>query len=309
LILVDSPVWIANLRDGKINRRERIMDLHGKTVFMSGGSRGIGLAIAKRLAQEGANLAIAAKTDTPHPRLAGTIHSATAEIEAAGGRALPLVCDIREEAAVAAAVERAIDTFGGIDMVINNASAIRLTGTLETPVKRYDLMHGVNGRGTFVVTQACLPHLLKAENPHILTISPPLTIEGKWFRAWPPYTIAKYTMSLFTLAWAREFAGRVAVNALWPRTVIATAAIANEVGGEAMMRAARKPEIMAEAALHILRQPAKACTGHFFIDDEVLIAAGIRDLSMFDVEPGATLQVDLFVESLPGMRGFAEAHE
>jgi len=283
------------------------MDLRSKTVFMSGGSRGIGLAIAKRLAQEGANLAIAAKTDMPDPRLSGTIHTAAAEIEAAGGRALPLLCDIRDEAAVAAAVGRAVEAFGGIDIVVNNASAIRLTGTMETPVKRYDLMHGVNGRGTFVVTQACLPHLLKAENPHILTLSPPLTIDGKWFRAWPPYTIAKFTMSLFTLAWSQEFAGRVAANALWPRTVIATAAVANEVGGEAMLRLARKPEIMAEAALHILRQPAKNCTGHFFIDDEVLIGAGMRDLSVFDVEPGAPLQVDFFVEPLPGMRGFDAA--
>jgi len=279
------------------------MILRGKTVFMSGGSRGIGLAIAKRLAQEGANLAIAAKTVTPDPRLPGTIHTATAEIEATGGKALPLLCDIRDEAAVAAAVGRAVETFGGIDIVVNNASAVRLTGTLETPVRRYDLMHGVNGRGTFVVTQACLPHLLEAENPHILTLSPPLTTDGKWFRAWPAYTIAKYTMSLFTLAWSQEFAGRVAANALWPRTVIATAAVANEIGGEAMMRAGRKPEIMAEAALYILSQPAKICTGRFF-DDEVLIAAGMRDLSVFDVEPGAALQVDFFVEPLPGMGGF-----
>jgi citronellol/citronellal dehydrogenase len=282
------------------------MVLNGKTVFMSGGSRGIGLAISKRLAQEGANLAIAAKTDTPDPRLPGTIHTAAEEIEAAGGKALPLVCDIRNEGAVAAAVAKAAETFGGIDIVVNNASAIRLTGTLETPVKRYDLIHGVNGRGTFVVTQACLPHLLKSENPHILTLSPPLTTDGKWFRAWPAYTIAKYTMSLFTLAWSQEFAGRVAANALWPRTAIATAAVANEIGGEAMMRACRKPEIMAEAALHILRQP-KTCTGHFFIDDEVLIAAGMRDLSVFDVAPGAPLQVDFFVEPSPGMIGFEAA--
>ena len=256
------------------------------------------------MAQEGANLAIAAKTVTPDPRLPGTIHTAAAEIEATGGKALPLLCDIRDEAAVAAAVGRAVETFGGIDIVVNNASAVRLTGTLETPVRRYDLMHGVNGRGTFVVTQACLPHLLEAENPHILTLSPPLTTDGKWFRAWPAYTIAKYTMSLFTLAWSQEFAGRVAANALWPRTVIATAAVANEIGGEAMMRAGRKPEIMAEAALYILSQPAKICTGRFFIDDEVLIAAGMRDLSVFDVEPGAALQVDFFVEPLPGMGGF-----
>ena len=284
------------------------MTLKGKTVFMSGGSRGIGLAIARRLAQEGANLAIAAKTDTPDPKLAGTIHTAAAEIEAAGGRALPLLCDIRDEEAVASAVKRAAETFGGIDVVVNNASAIRLTGTLETPVKRYDLMHGVNGRGTFTVTQACLPYLLKADNPHILTLSPPLTTDGKWFRAWPAYTIAKYTMSLFALAWAGEFAGRVASNALWPRTAIATAAVEREIGGEAMMKRCRKPEIMAEAALHILRQP-KTCTGHFFIDDEVLIAAGVHDLSVFDVEPGAPLQVDFFVEPLPGMIGFDAATE
>lgn len=278
-------------------------NLSGKTLFISGGSRGIGLAIALRAARDGANIAIAAKTDTPDPRLEGTVHTAAAAIEAAGGKALPLVVDIRDEARVAEAVEQTAQHFGGIDILINNASAIRLTGTMDTPVKRYDLMHGVNGRGTFVCSQAAMPYLLKSANPHILTLSPPLLQDPKWFRAWPPYAIAKYTMSLFTLAHAAEFKKQgVAVNSLWPRTAIATAAVANEIGGEDMMNASRKPEIMADAAHWILQQPAKACSGHFFIDDEVLMAAGVRDFSIYDVKPGTPLQADFFVEALPGMK-------
>jgi citronellol/citronellal dehydrogenase len=278
------------------------MSLAGKTIFISGGSRGIGLAIALRAARDGANIAIAAKTAEPDPRLEGTIHTAAAAIEQAGGKCLPLLVDIRDEERVKAAVEETVARFGGIDILINNASAIRLTGTLDTPVKRYDLMHGVNGRGTFVCSQACLPHLLKAENPHILTMSPPLLQDAKWFKAWPTYAIAKYTMSLFTLAHAAEFKKQgVAVNSLWPRTSIATAAVANEIGGQAMIDASRKPEIMADAAHWILEQPAKQCSGNFFIDDEVLIAAGVRDFSQYDVKPGAKLQCDFFVQALPGM--------
>ncbi len=278
------------------------MSLQGKTLFISGGSRGIGLAIALRAARDGANIAIAAKTADADPRLEGTVYSACAQIEAAGGKALPLIVDIRDENRVQEAVAETVAKFGGIDILINNASAIRLTGTLETPVKRFDLMNGVNGRGTFVCSQACLPHLLKAENPHILTMSPPLVDDPKWFASWPAYAISKYTMSLFTMAMAAEFKKQgIAINSLWPRTSIATAAVANEIGGEAMMNASRKPEIMADAAYFILNQPAKAATGKFYIDDEVLIGAGVRDFAQYDVQPGAALQADFFVEAGPGM--------
>jgi citronellol/citronellal dehydrogenase len=278
------------------------MSLAGKTIFISGGSRGIGLAIALRAARDGANIAIAAKTGEANPRLEGTIHSAAAAIEAAGGKALPLLVDIRDENRVQEAVAETVARFGGIDILVNNASAIRLTNTLDTPMKRYDLIHGVNGRGTFVCSQACLPHLLKAANPHILTMSPPLIADPKWFAHWAAYAAAKYTMSLYTMAMAAEFKDRgVAINSLWPRTTIATAAVANEIGGAAMMAASRKPEIMADAAHWILTQPARDWTGKFFIDDEVLMAAGVRDFAQYDVQPGATLQADFFVEAMPGM--------
>ena len=278
------------------------MSLAGKTIFITGGSRGIGLAIALRAARDGANIAIAAKTAEPNPRLEGTIYTAAEAIEQAGGKPLPLLVDIRDEERVKQAMAETADKFGGIDILINNASAIRLTGTLDTPVKRYDLLHGVNGRGTFVCSQACLPYLLKAANPHILTMSPPLVTDPKWFAHWPTYAIAKYTMSLFTMAMAAEFRERgVAINSLWPRTSIATAAVANEIGGEAMMNASRKPEIMADAAHYILTQAAKEWSGRFFIDDEVLMAAGVRDFAQYDVKPGAQLQADFFVEAMPGM--------
>jgi len=278
------------------------MNLAGKTIFISGASRGIGLAIALRAARDGANIAIAAKTAEPDARLEGTIFTAAKAIEQAGGQALPLIVDIRDETRVKQAVEETVRQFGGIDILINNASAIRLTGTLETPVKRYDLMHGVNGRGTFVCSQACLPYLLAADNPHILTLSPPLVQDEKWFKNWPPYMIAKYTMSLFTMAHAAEFKQQgVAVNSLWPRTTIATAAVAHEIGGQAMIAASRKPEIMADAAHWILSQPSRQCSGNFFIDDEVLMAAGVRDFAQYDVQPGSTLQSDFFIDALPGM--------
>jgi citronellol/citronellal dehydrogenase len=281
------------------------MSLAGKTIFMSGGSRGIGLAIALRAARDGANIALAAKTAEPHPKLEGTIYTAAEQIEQAGGRALPLVVDIRDEGRVAEAVKETAEKFGGIDILVNNASAIRTTGTLETPVSRYDLMHGVNGRGTFVCSQACLPYLLKAHNPHILTISPPLTRDAKWFGSYPPYCIAKYTMSLFTLALAAEFAGHgVAVNSLWPRTVIATAAVMYELGGKQMMAGGRKPEIMGDAAHAILTLPSRLWTGKFFIDDEVLMAASTRDFAQYDAKPGEPLVTDFFVETLPGMKDY-----
>ena len=281
------------------------MSLAGKTIFISGGSRGIGLAIALRAARDGARVAIAAKTAEPHPKLGGTIYTAAEQIENAGGKALPLAVDIRDEKRVLEAVKETANKFGGIDILVNNASAIRTTGTLDTPASRYDLMHGVNGRGTFVCSQACLPYLLKADNPHVLTISPPLTQAAKWFSSYPPYCIAKYTMSLFTLALAAEFADRgVAVNSLWPRSVIATAAVMYELGGEQMMAGARKPEIMGDAAHAILTQPSRLWTGRFLIDDEVLMAAGVRDFSKYDAKPGEPLITDFFVETLPGMRDF-----
>jgi citronellol/citronellal dehydrogenase len=282
------------------------MSLTGKTIFMSGGSRGVGLAIALRAARDGANIALAAKTAEPHPKLEGTIYTAAEQIEQAGGRALPLVVDIRDEGRVAEAVKETAEKFGGIDILVNNASAIRTTGTLETPVSRYDLMHGVNGRGTFVCSQACLPYLLKAHNPHILTISPPLTHDAKWFGSYPPYCIAKYTMSLFTLALAAEFAEHgVAVNSLWPRTVIATAAVMYELGGKQMMAGGRKPEIMGDAAHAILTLPSRLWTGKFFIDDEVLMAAGTRDFAQYDAKPGEPLVTDFFIETLPGMKDYS----
>ncbi|MDX1568980.1 MAG: NAD(P)-dependent oxidoreductase [Xanthomonadales bacterium] len=270
-------------------------DLKGKTLFITGASRGIGKAIGLRAARDGANVVIAAKTDRPHPKLPGTIHTAAEEIEAAGGRALPVICDVRDEDAVAAAVDQAAKHFGGIDVCINNASAIVLTGTLDTKMKRWDLMHQVNARGTFMVSKYCLPYLLQAENPHILNISPPLNMEARWFAPHVAYTMAKYGMSLCVLGMAAEFEGRVGVNALWPRTTIATAAIANVVGGEEMMRRSRKPEIMADAAHAIVTRPAAGFSGHFCIDDEVLKETGVTDFDQYAVDPSAELQPDFFI--------------
>ena len=269
--------------------------LSGKTLFISGASRGIGLAIALRAAHDGANVVIAAKTETAHPKLPGTIHTAAAEIEAAGGKALPLAVDIRFEDQVYGAVERAVRQFGGIDILVNNASAISLTGTLQTPMKRYDLMMGVNVRGTFLCSQACLPHLKKAANPHILTLSPPLDMRAKWFAPHLAYTMAKYGMSMCVLGMAEEFreAG-VAVNALWPRTIIATAALQVIPGAEA--ERGRTSEIVADAAWHILTRDSRSTTGNFFIDDEVLASAGIMNLSRYSVAADRPLKLDLFVD-------------
>jgi citronellol/citronellal dehydrogenase len=268
--------------------------LADRTVFVSGGSRGIGLAIAKACAAQGANVVIAAKTDAPHPKLPGTIHSAAAEIEAAGGRCLPVLCDIREEAQVEAAVARAVEAFGRIDAVVNNASAISLTGTLDTPLKRYDLMTGVNSRGTYAVTRACLPWLLKAPCPHVLTLSPPLDLSAHWFAGHPAYSLAKYGMSLLSLGWAAEFAGRIAVNSLWPRTVIDTAAVRNLLGGAPLAAQARRPEIMADAAVAVLRRPVDF-SGWFLLDDLVLAADGVTDFDAYAVTPGGRLAPDFFV--------------
>ena len=274
--------------------------LKGKTIFISGGSRGIGLAIAKRAAADGANVVIAAKTTSPHPKLPGTIHTAAAEIEAAGGRALGVQVDIREETQVEAAVQQAVDHFGGIDILINNASAVHVSGTLDTPMKRYDLMQQVNARGTFLCSQKCLPYLMKAANPHILTLSPPLDMSAKWFGPTLGYTIAKYGMSMCVLGLAEEFKNKgVAVNALWPRTGINTAAIRYELGGDALAKHCRQPEIVADTAHIILTLPAKNCTGNFFIDDEVLASEGITDLSGYAVTPGLPLLLDFFLSTGP----------
>jgi citronellol/citronellal dehydrogenase len=277
------------------------MSLKDKTLFITGGSRGIGLAIALRAARDGANVVIAAKTAEPHPKLPGTIYTSAEEIEEAGGKALPILCDIRDEEQVQSAVQQTVDTFGGIDILVNNASAISLTGTLQTPMKRFDLMNQVNARGTFMVSQKCIPHLLAAANPHVLNLSPPLDFDVKWFANHPAYTLAKYSMSVYAWAMAEEFKGKIAFNCLWPRTGIATAAIANVLGGEEGMKRCRKPEIMADAAHAILSRPAMECSGNFFMDDEVLAAEGVTDLDKYAVSPGTPLMPDFFVPA-PGAR-------
>ncbi len=271
-------------------------DLRDKTLFITGASRGIGKAIALRAARDGARVVIASKTDEPHPRLPGTIHTAAEEIRQEGGEALPLKVDIRFEEEVGRAVERAVATFGGIDILVNNASAIFLAGTLETPMKRFDLMWSVNARGTFVCSQACLPHLLESDNPHILNLSPPLDMDAVWFAPHLPYTMAKYGMSLCVLGMAEEFRSRgVAVNALWPRTVIATAAL-RMLPGMADPKHCRKPAILADAAHAILTSDARDTTGNFFVDEEVLRQAGVSDFEPYAVEPGQTLLPDFFLE-------------
>lgn len=270
--------------------------LQGKTLFITGASRGIGLAIGLRAARDGANVVIAAKTAEPHPKLPGTIYTAAAEIEAAGGKALPLVVDVREEAQVEAAIARAVETFGGIDVLVNNASAIHLTGTEHTPMKRYDLMHQINTRGTFLCSQKAIPHLRKASNPHILNLSPPLNMEARWFAPHVAYTMAKFGMSMCVLGMADELRGDgIAVNALWPRTVIATAAVQNLLGGDATMQASRKPEIMGDAAHAILTSPSRELTGRFLIDEDLLRERGVTDFESYAMTPGAELLPDYFI--------------
>jgi len=272
------------------------MTLRGKTLLITGGTRGIGLAIALRAARDGAGVAILGKTAEPHPKLPGTVFSAAAEVEAAGGRALAIVGDVRSEASVLDAVARTVAAFGGLDILVNNASAIALTGTLDTELRRYDLMHQVNARGTFLCSKACVPHLKRAGNPHILTLSPPLDLRPKWFAPHPAYTMAKFGMSLCTLAMAEEFRpDGIAVNSLWPLTVIDTAAVRNLLGGEAMARACRRPEMVADAAHAILVRPARDCTGNFFIDEEVLRAEGVDDFTGYAVDPQAQLAADFFL--------------
>ena len=272
--------------------------LAGKTIIMSGGSRGIGLAIAVRAARDGANVALVAKTDQPDPRLPGTIHTAAEEIEAAGGTALPIVGDVRDEESVASAVHKTVERFGGIDIVVNNASAINLSNIGDLPPKRYDLMLDINARGTFVLTSLALPHLAKSDNPHVLTLSPPLNMDRRWLATHAPYTVSKYAMTMLTLGVAegRRDEG-IAANCLWPRTLIATAAVQNLLGGDDSMAAARSPEIVADAAYEILVRPARECTGNTFIDDEVLAEAGITDLSGYRFGGGSEddLQLDIFL--------------
>ena len=257
-----------------------------KTLLITGSSRGIGKAIGLRAARDGANVVIVAKTREPHPKPPGTIFTAAKEIEQAGGQALPLAVDIRDADAVQAAVDQAAVRFGGIDILVNNASAISLSGTLETPMKRFDLMHQINTRGTFVCVQACLPHLRKAENPHVLMLSPPLNMEARWFGPHVAYTMAKYGMSMCVLGMAEEFrAAGIAFNALWPRTAIATAAVRNLLGGGESVARSRKPEIVADAAYAILGRESRSCTGQFFIDDDVLREEGLTDLRGYEVDP------------------------
>ena len=273
--------------------------LNNKTLFISGASRGIGLAIALRAARDGANIALIAKTADPHPKLEGTIHTAAAQIEAAGGAACPIVGDIRDEQQVFAAVDRAVEQFGGIDVCVNNASAINLASPEQLEMKRYDLMQDINTRGTFVVSKACSPHLKRAENPHILTLSPPINLEPRWLAPYVAYTIAKYGMTLCALGFAQEYrdAG-IASNTLWPRTLIATAAVKNLLGGDAAMARSRRPELYADAAYAVITRASRECTGNTFLCEDVLAEEGVTDLSRYSYVEGAQLQVDLYVDGI-----------
>ncbi len=273
------------------------MLFQNKTFFITGATRGIGKAIALKLAADGANIVIAAKSTEEHPKLGGTIYTAAREIEDAGGKALPVACDIRFEEQVQHAVQQAIGTFGSIDGLINNASAIALAGTEQLQAKQFDLMFDINVRGTFLVTKHCIPHLKKAANAHIITLSPPLNITPKWFAQHAPYTISKYNMSMMAMGWAAEYkTSNIASNSLWPATLIATAAVRNLLGGEKLIQRSRKPEIIADAAHYILQQPAGTCTGNFFIDEEILKQAGVTDFSHYAVDINSSRQKDLFLD-------------
>ena len=279
-----------------MTKMEIEMSLSGKTLFITGASRGIGLAIALKAAKEGANIAVAAKTDSPHPKLPGTIHTAAEEIEKAGGKALPLVVDVRDEVNVNEALKKTADKFGGIDIVINNASAIQLLPTTQLDMKRFDLMHQINTRGTFVVSKFAIPFLEKAKSPHILMMSPPLDMQQKWFAPHTGYTMAKYGMSLVVLGLSGELKSKgIAVNALWPRTTIATAAVNNLLGGDALMQRSRTPDILADAAVRIFEKPSREFTGNFLIDDNFLAGEGVTDFDKYRVNPAQSLQMDFFV--------------
>src|SRR5499426_1741046 len=271
------------------------MTLKGRTLFITGASRGIGLAIALRAARDGANIVVAAKTDKPHPKLPGTIFTAAEEIIKAGGNALPIAVDVRDEAQVKSAIERAVTTFGGLDIVVNNASAVQRTPVVDTEMRRFDLMHQINTRGTFMACKYAIPHLERAANPHVLMLSPPLDMREKWFSGRTGYSIAKFGMSLVVLGLAGELRGRIAVNALWPRTTIATAAVKNLLGGESIMRMSRTPEIIADAAALIFSKPAQSFTGNFLIDDTFLAGEGVTDFDKYRVDPSQPLAPDFFV--------------
>jgi citronellol/citronellal dehydrogenase len=272
------------------------MMFKGKTVFITGASRGIGEAIALRLAKEGANIVIVAKSVKEDPRLGGTIHSVALKVNEAGGRGLAVQCDIRDEEQILSAVQQAVTIFGGIDILVNNASAISLSNTEQTETKRFDLVHDINVRGTFLVTKHCVPFLRKSENPHILTLSPPVDMDPKWIAPYVGYTISKYNMSMMTMGWAQEFKKYgIAANSMWPVTTIATSAVKNILGGEMLMNRSRKPDILADCAYYILQQSAKECTGNLFLDEQVLKTAGITDLEHYAVNPGGPLQKDLYV--------------
>jgi len=285
------------------------MSLKGKTLFITGASRGIGLAIALRAARDGAQIAIAAKTETPHPKLPGTIHTAAKEIEQAGGRALAIACDVRDEATVKAAIDKTVAAFGGLDIVVNNASAISPTPVAATDMRRFDLMHQVNARGTFLVCKYAIPHLARAANPHILMISPPLDMRERWFAPHTAYSLAKFGMSLVALGLAGELRAQgIAVNALWPRTTIATSAIRNLLGGDEVMRRSRTPDILADAAHAIFEKPAKSFTGHFLIDDTFLAGEGVTDFDRYRVDRNEPLQADFFVpDDIPAPPGVSVA--
>ena len=271
--------------------------LSDKTLFITGASRGIGKAIALKAAEDGANVAVLGKTEKPHPKLPGTVPSACEEIEAVGGNALACVCDVRDDEQVQAAVATTVERFGGIDILVNNASAIFLAGTLQTPMKRFDLMHAVNVRATYLCSQTCLPHLLKADNPHILNLSPPLNMQPHWFAGHVAYTMSKYGMSMCVLGMAEEFREQgVAVNALWPKTAIATAAVQNLLGGEEAIRGCRQPEIVADAAYEIFSRNSRECTGNFFVDEDVLRETGVTNFDPYAVQPGAALLPDFFLD-------------
>lgn len=276
------------------------MSLKNKTLFITGASRGIGLAIALRAARDGANIVIAAKTETPHPKLPGTIHTAAEEIERAGGRALPLVVDVREEEQVKSALDKTVETFGGLDIVVNNASAVQVTPVEQTDMRRYDLMQQVNARGTFMVSKYAIPHLARAENPHILMLSPPLDMKEKWFAPHTAYSMAKFGMSLVVLGLAGELRPKgIAVNALWPRTTIATSAIQNLLGGDTVMKMSRSPDILADAAHAIFPKPAKDFTGQFLIDDSFLASEGVTDFEKYRIDPSQPLAPCFFVPDEP----------
>lgn len=274
----------------------QLTSLQGKTLFITGGSRGIGLAIAERAARDGANVVIAAKTADPHPKLEGTIHTAAQAIEKAGGKALPLILDVRDADAIEAAVTQAALHFGGLDICVNNASAINLSRSDAIEVKKFDLIQQINMRGTFLVSRACVPHLRRSANPHVLTLSPPLTMRSDWFAQHLPYTLSKYGMSMVTFGMAEEFKGEgIAFNALWPRTTVATAAVEHALGGRALMLRSRRPEIMADAAHAIFLRDARTFTGNFLLDDDVLREAGVTDFSPYRYDQGSDLAIDIFV--------------